>query len=179
MTTKTAILKHLGLFGFLLILITFGCKKEDTTSSSNDYYIKAKVNGVLVTATYSSPNSELVSNAYITEDQMFQIERGISATSSGGWNILVRNLDLDHLTYPKILTYADSDIDILYNNGTSGAKGNFVLDDYDTYPFSLTLTKWSNDILEGTFQGKLRWGGGQDSTANIANGEFRIKMTRY
>ena len=137
----------------------------------------------MVTAAYAYPNSDLVSNAFITIDKSFQIGRSISASSSQGWNIYVQDLDLDHITYPKTLTYSDGIdvpyIDILYNNGKNGAQGNFLLDDYATNPFSLTLTKWSNNILEGTFEGKLRWGGGQDSTATFNNGEFKIKLIRY
>jgi hypothetical protein len=179
MTSKTIIFRYSGLLGIVLLLIAFGCKKDET-GSSDDYFIKSNVNGVLVNATYTLPNSDLVSNAYDSEYHMFQIERGISASSSQGWNIIIRELDLDAITYPTTLTYSDHpDMDILYNNGTSGAQGNFLLDDYETNPFSITLDSWSDDILEGTFEGKLRWGGGSDSTTTINDGEFRIKMIRY
>jgi hypothetical protein len=180
MTSKTIIFKYSGLLGIALLLIAFGCKKEEA-GSTDDYFIKSTVNGVWVTATYTLPNSDLVSNAYDSEYYTFQIERGISASSSQGWNIIIRELDLDDIAYPKTLTYSDHpDMDIMYNDGTSGAQGNFLLDDdYDTNPFSITLTSWSNDILEGTFEGKLRWGGGSDSTTTINDGEFKIKMIRY
>ncbi len=182
MTTKSTIFRHFSLLGVLLLLIVFGCKKEDTPTNE-DYFIKSKVNGALVTAAYVYPNSDLVYNAYITEDLSFQIPRGVSASSSQGWSIYVSNLDLDHITYPKTLILSGAVdapyIDVLYNNGTSGAQGNFVIDDYETYPFNITLTKWSNNILEGTFEGKLRWGGGVDSTATFNNGEFRLKLVRF
>lgn len=170
------------------LIVTVSCKKEDTSEidvppTTNEYYIKSTVNGSLVIATYSTPNSSLVSNAYFTDDNRFQFERKVSSGSSQGWNVHIEDLDLDNITYPRTLKETnlsvDPYIDVSYNNGTSGAAGNFVINNLDSNLFSLTLNKWSNDVLEGTFSGELIWGSSYDSTFTFSNGEFKIKLVRF
>jgi len=183
MATNTAVCRKLTLSGIFIILIAFGCKKENASPSSGDYYIKSNVNGISLTTTYVMPNSDLISNAYFQDDLWFHIIRGTASGSSQNWDFRVTNIDLDKITYPKTITLTDNtdepSLDVLYNNGTEGASGNFLNDYLDPTTFHLTLNKWSNDVLEGTFEGKLIWGGGYDSTLTVKSGEFRIKLMRY
>lgn len=167
------------------------CKKKspalvDTipvTSTSPTEYIRAKVNGTLVEATYKFPNSDVVSNPYHSADQRFQMERYVSSSTSQGYEIFLQDLDLDHITYPTTIRQTNLSGDpypeMIYNNGNSGADGNFLINNLDSTLFSITFSSFNNDVLQGSFSGKLRWGSNYDSTLTFTDGEFKIKLIRY
>jgi hypothetical protein len=177
---------------FIFISIIFICcnnNDDDPPDNNNNnnppagsYYIRAKVNGTLVEASYSPANSDIVSNAYHTDDKRFQIQRYLSSGTSQGYNISVDDIDLDQITYPKTLAYSGyfglPMLDVFYNNGTDGASGNFVINNLDSTLFSLTLSSYISDVLSGTFSGKLRWGSDYDSTLTFTDGEFKAKLIR-
>jgi len=183
---------------FIIILFCslciFACKKSETdpgpaqsvtnppTTGASEY-IRAKVNGTLVEATFKPQNSDVVCNPYFVDDDQFQMERYVSASSTKGFEMFLWDLDLDHMTYPRTIRQTNMSGDpypeMVYNNGTSGADGNFVINNLDSTLFSITFSSFNGNILQGTFSGLLRWGGSYDSTLTFTNGEFKIKMVRF
>ena len=192
---KSALFK-INIFTLMILTSLFFicCNNNDDDESTNNntnnnppvqesYYIKAKINGTLVNAAYSTANSDLVSNAYHVDDKRFQIERYVASGTSKGYIISVMDLDLDQISYPKTLRYTSYSglptLDVYYNNGKEGSSGNFVVNNLDSTLFSLTLNSFTSDVLSGTFSGKLRWGNDYDSTLTFTDGEFKAKMIRY
>ena len=71
--------------------------------------------------------------------------------------------------YPEFVWSADGVL-FLSNPGTSS----------ETHPayFTMTVTGKTNDIIEGTFHGRIRTEDNADVVSELTNGSFRVKVSR-
>lgn len=170
----------------ILIFSITSCQQEDPdpvpVPDAFDYYIAAKVDNIQVSA-FSNPGNSPFGSSFDPDQRMVQFQRYVSENTTQGWNFFINNLDLDNITYPKTIKYTNFSTDplpeVIYNNGMEGAKGNFVVNNLDSNLFSITINSYTNDVIEGTFSGKLRWGSGYDSTLTFTDGEFKVPLFRY
>ena len=169
--------KTIGLVILASLFVMTSCKKKNNSNATSDY-IEADIDGTPVIAKYTYGIAY-----YFEDDDRLYFEKLVTSGSSQGWTVSIDDLDLDNISYPRTLRFTNFTYDpflhMLYNNGISGPKGNYVINNLDSNLFSLTLTKWSADILEGNFSGKLRWGSDYDSTLTFTKGKFEVKLKRW
>lgn len=158
------------------------CKKDDEKSAS-DFYIKGKVDSQLVNCekdVTASINGFF--GIYILQISM--VDEG----TSDSWTFQFQATEHpDSWTLPKTFTG-----DILnpfgdfVNGGVSLSAGAYgpldpILCGMD-WDFNLTVTKWEDNIVEGTFSGNMYTGDCDDTTpeilesAAVTDGEFKVKV---
>jgi hypothetical protein len=173
-----------------ILIFLLSCGKEDSNNEKEEetneketveFYMEAKVNGELVRTEYFVMNS----NIYNTINNNCIIETRKSSSDIRGWNMDLEYLGLDSLSYPINLKYDNFNNiprikSMNYVDIPNGGAGTYVLDIYKPDQLVLTLTKWEDEILEGTFSGDLKWNLSStgDSTITFTEGKFKIPMRR-
>jgi len=185
----------------MLSFLVISCKKDDqtdvenndnSTTTSSEFFIEGKVDGVMVRAEYVCPNTgcDLVTGNYDYDFDWIVMKRTVSATDNKGWDILIEGSDLDNWQLPDTIGPSgysgEIDLDLSYYvgngvNGSSYSDNNFIVDNVvlGENSFEMIVTSKANDILEGTFSGELRNGSDTDLRVTITEGKFRVKLLRF
>lgn len=179
--------KTLLLSCLLLAFAAFfpSCNNDDNSSPANDFYIQGKVEGQLVNCTKVVAPASIFSSFGVTILQMSMAEEG----GSGTWTFQIQSTAVpDDWTLPKtfvgdIFAFASDNV----NGGGSNSNGLQYgpLDPISCgidWEFKLIVTKWEDNILEGTFSGPMYGGDCDDTTpetltsVDITEGKFRVKV---
>lgn len=167
-----------------LLLIIFSCSEDKGDPGLGyEFYIKAELDGELVIyANESSPKS--VNGAYVTHEgnpngTTLHIQRRANNTSSSNYiSIDINRIQLDDIVTPYNLQ----------DPANPDPKPYFqiAVDDFDSDTYygttllgndiNLSILGKENDIISGTFSGKLKTQSGQ--TMTVTNGEFRSRIDR-
>ena len=178
----------------LVLMVMFSCSQDNVVSefAPNGFFIKGKVDGVVLR--YPQVNFEWtnVSNKYFTESQetWLQAYADTSNLGSAYWTLRIHDVDIRSLNLPYTLkndegsiNWFDERVDKLIGS-TESCQG---VDAGCTFALTsgknrITLTNVSEDVIEGTFHGKAIITGtgfaiyeNESLNHTITNGKFKIK----
>lgn len=169
---------------FLALIISLfhlsSCKKDEPQAPdySTGNSVSFEVNGTAKNLTYKVPASDPFFNAYLFEDQIIQIQRLVSQGSPEGVNFTFDRIKLDQLNLPATFGYSNDSnsisLSFFYYDENNVSYGQNILDPDD---FQLELSSKTNDVLEGSFSGRLYSVDGD--TLSIENGVFEVWVKRY
>ena len=180
----------------LLILAAMpflSCQKDNDTTVNKQpaptpavYYIEGKVDGVMYRAEYVCEYNgcDMVAGNYNDFIERITMQRMMSKTDQTGWDIHIRDVDLDALPVPSTI-YATNmsgqpSLDLSFYTGEWSSDNNYLADPVvlGENSFELNLTSKIGDVMEGTFSGQLRNGSDTELTKTVTDGKFKIKLIR-
>ena len=154
------------LFFFLLTATIISCSEDSSENDSQQYYMKAKINGV-----QKEFSDDFFGQYYANYPNGPIIYIGGTSnpsTAVPGFSILVEGNEqvtaktYSHGPYTLFASYrASLEESLYYSDGLSQPRD-----------FTLTVTKFTNVSVEGTFKGMLKNDSGE--TISITEGEFVI-----
>jgi hypothetical protein len=168
-------MKKLYIFLILCSPLLFSCKK-DSGSKNSGYYVKYKLDGVLVTntrANYSwiQPNNT-ISN--MVDFQMYSNTNdnnhglGITVQRLGG--VTTGTYDSESSAYIVIADY--------FKNQGNTDERDFSIQSESGMPassFTVTLTEITDSYIKGTFTGNYLHDPGYNESVQLTDGEFFVR----
>lgn len=168
-------MKNLLLFSFLLL--TACSKSLDRPAATGATYVKYNIGGVQVQFNGSNdhliPNTEGAICSKFTGD-LFHLYHIVAQKGIGnnGISFMIDTENLTEKTYP-MMYFEESNVPFKVNSTLITKDGKVYSSmTMDNVPiFFLTITRNSNNSIDGTFYGKLL--GADDKTVQVTGGEFK------
>lgn len=156
------------IFIICLMLCITACSSDssDNDGSADEYYIKAKINGQLVSVNqYPEALLQGGPNTYILK---------LYARNSLQNVYPFFSCDIDNLTQVSVGSYSSATHSMLFNFYNSNSKGYIDADVNDTKDFILQITEVTSTHVKGIFQGVLWEETGLTETISVTEGSFYL-----
>ena len=175
------------LLSLCLISLLYSCSSDDggiVVTPDTTSFLEATVDGDVVKADFAVLLQDREFNGFFTKNNSVKIQRYVSSSDNRGYFITLNRTDLDSINYPLEIKYASAtdkqSLRFVYYDIDNNPWLNNMVDDGD---FSITLTKYENKTLEGTFEGNLYRIDPNDSTniltKAISNGSFKMILKEF
>tara|TARA_R110002050_G_scaffold109799_1_gene221398 strand:- start:129624 stop:130157 length:534 start_codon:yes stop_codon:yes gene_type:complete len=167
----------------LSLFLGFGaCKKTNLTPPPEviDNYMIFTADQVKVEARFKVILQDEIFNGYFKDTKTIQMQRYMENGNPQRLIFKIERIDLANTTFPVTIKYSidqgEPTVGVTYvdvNNLTFGTNINNPDD------FTLTLTGYENNLLQGTYAGNLFSGITTHPKVEITNGELNIELVTY
>ena len=170
----------------LLTMLSTACEKEEDNAEqaqidaelSKNNYIKGFVNGEEIDVNGKLPLGDVFFNSYISSERTLRMQRVDTANNKLGFDIAIERVDLSAISASQTFTYSsDQTQPSLRFDFYDSTAVPYGLNIADPSSFELTITSTNQDLMIGTFEGRLYNQNLEE--AEVLGGIFRVKVKRY
>ena len=166
-----------------LVLLTFSCKKDSTSKTNSDSYVKIKKNGTWVTYAGLGELGPDLGNASLTD-------LGVSGSSSDGKEVFNIDIQMDGSTvntgtYSSDV-YTPYNVDVSLTTSVGSDLKSYDVEDALNMPaakYIINITSITTAQITGTFTGNYLYddfssGDPDGGVLPITEGEFKVRRVR-
>lgn len=170
---------HALLLFFTISFIFCACSKKESISNDEEFegFVSATINKEIIRAEYKPILGDPLYNAYYQAEKNILFSRRINSQQTHGFRIEIKDVSLEQSIFPLLL-----------NHSTKGnPRVNFAyIDENDSIwqmniaapmQFQLTLEKYQNNRISGTFGGTLYLS--SIDSLPISEGKFEVELSLY
>lgn len=168
---------NLLIFGAMMFVLSCSKKEESSPKKEFEGYISASIMGKNIKAEYKPVLGDPLYNAYYKAEKNILFARRLDSKKTHGFRIEINDVDLDQVNFPIVLqhnTAGNPRVNLAYTDENDSL---WQMNIAAPMMFQLTLDKYQNNRISGTFGGTLYLS--EKDSLKIDNGKFEIELNIY